>query len=227
MRDPAGAVPLARLTRRALGIGNATGLGMAPFLVGHPMLLNSWILARERALARVRAVAAATPEDCARFRRLLDRAIAHVGQWTTDDGGQRARIARLQEELAALRHRADAVAAGPRPWDRLVAEIEAGQSLECSELVNSLVIELYPGLVDDLERLTGSPERDRIEPAMSLGELKALIEGHYGWALGVRYMPIAASAISSGTARRRRMSPGSASVSTSPGRSGSCPWASA
>src|SRR4029077_19902300 len=51
MGDPARAVRLAPLPRRALGIGNATGLGMAPFLVGHPMLLNNWILARERALA--------------------------------------------------------------------------------------------------------------------------------------------------------------------------------
>jgi hypothetical protein len=33
-------VPLP-LTRRALGIGNATDLGMAPFLVGHPMLFNN------------------------------------------------------------------------------------------------------------------------------------------------------------------------------------------
>ncbi len=107
--DPARAVKLAPLTRRALGIGNATGLGMAPFLVGHPMLFNNWILARERALARVRAVASATPEAAARFRALLDRAIAHVGQWNTDDSGQSARIARLREELAALSRRASAL----------------------------------------------------------------------------------------------------------------------
>src|SRR6478672_10116201 len=148
MRDPARAVPLSSLTRRALGIGNATGLGMAPFLVGHPMLLNNWILARERALARVRAVASATPETAARFHMLLDRAIEHVGQWNTDDSGQSARIARLRDELGELRRRGSALVAGPKPWDRLVAEVEAGQSLECSELVCSLVIELYPDLVD-------------------------------------------------------------------------------
>jgi hypothetical protein len=187
MRDPARAVPLSPLTRRALGIGNATGLGMAPFLVGHPMLLNNWILARERALARVRAVASATPEAAARFRALLDRAIAHVQQWQTDDSGQSARIARLRRELAALSARGSALFAGSRPWDRLVTKMESEQSLECSELVNSLVIELYPELVDDLEHGTGSPERDRVEPAMNLGELKALIEASYSWALGVDY----------------------------------------
>src|SRR5262249_4688038 len=137
-RDPARAVGLAPLARRALGIGNATGLGMGPFLVGHPMLINNWILARERALARVRAVAVATPEKEARFRRLLARARRHVAQWQTDDARQSARIARLAEELAARR---DVVLTGPRPWDRLVADAEARCSMEGSELVNSLVIE--------------------------------------------------------------------------------------
>jgi hypothetical protein len=189
MQDPARAVPLAPITRRALGIGNATGLGMAPFLVGHPMLLNNWILARETALARVRGVARSSPSSAARFNRLLDRAIAHVGQWNTDDARQQARILRLRKELAALRQRSAEAEffAGPRPWDRLVAETEAAGSLELSELVVSLVIELRPELVDELERTTGSPERDAVDPGMSLGALKGLIEERYDWALGVDY----------------------------------------
>jgi hypothetical protein len=194
-RDPGRAVPLAPATRRALGIGNATGLGMAPFLAGHPMLLNSWILARETALARVRAVERATPEATARFRALLDRAIGHVGQWSTDDLRQAGRIEVLKRELDRLREQATTDAGRlteRRPWDRLVADAEAGSSLECSELVNSLVIELYPGLVDDLERTTGSEERERVLPAMTLAELRALIEGRYAWALGVDYADPAA-----------------------------------
>ena len=117
MRDPARAVPLSLLTRRALGIGNATGLGMAPFLVGHPMLFNNWILARERALARVRAVAAATPEAAARFRALLDRAIAHVQQWDTDD------------ERAARAHRPAPRGAGGAPRARQAHLVAAPESL--------------------------------------------------------------------------------------------------
>ena len=56
-----------------------------------------------------------------------------------------------------------------------------------AQLLNSLVIELYPDLVDGLEAGTGSPERDRVDPAMSLGALKSLIETRYDWALGVDY----------------------------------------
>lgn len=187
VQDPAHAVRLAPLTRRTLGIGNATGLGMAPFLVGHPMLFNNWILARETALARVRAVDAATPKTAARFRQLLERAIAHAAQWNTDDERQQARILRLREELAALRDRADQALAAPRPWDRLVRVAETEGSLEFSELVASLMIELHPELVDALEETTGSPERDAVDPAMRLGALKTLIETRYGWALGVDY----------------------------------------
>lgn len=187
-RDPARAVPLALAARRALGIGNATGLGMAPFLVSHPMLINNWILARETALARVRAVAKATAQKAARYAVLLDRAIGHAGEWTTDDEGQMARIAGLRIELAALRARMPGSVSASRPWDRLVREAEAG-SLEFSELVNSLVIELYPELVDDLERTTGSPESETIDAAMTLAGLQGLIESRYGWALKTDYAP--------------------------------------
>ena len=182
------AVPLSAETKRALGIGNATGLGMAPFLVGHPALFNNWILARETALARVRGVETATAQKCARFAALLDRAIGHAGEWTTDDEGQMARIAKLRGELTRLRGRMEEVLAAPRPWDRLVHEAEAG-SLEFSELVNSLVIELYPELVDDLERTTGSPEREAIDASMTLAGLRNLIGSSYGWALQTDYAP--------------------------------------
>ncbi|HKF60754.1 MAG TPA: hypothetical protein VKB42_05295 [Dongiaceae bacterium] len=188
-QNPAGAVALAPLARRALGIGNATGLGMAPFLVSHPMLFNNWILARETALARVRAAAAATPVSMARFRQLLDRAIAHLGQWNTDDERQQARILRLRAELAGLRASAmqGQLFGGVRPWDRLVRAAETEGTLEYSELVNSLVIELHPELVDELEASTGSPEQDAVDPRMSLAALKALIETRYGWVLSVDY----------------------------------------
>ncbi len=182
------AVPLSLATRRALGIGNATGLGMAPFLISHPALFNNWILARETALARVRAVGSATPEKQTRFCVLLDRAIGHVGEWRTDDKGQMTRIARLGDELQSLRQHADSLVSRPQPWDALVRGMEE-VSLEGSELINSLVIELYPELVDELEATTGSLEREQIDPLMNPANLRALIERAYGWALTPDYGP--------------------------------------
>jgi hypothetical protein len=153
-------------------------------------LLNSWILARETALARARAVAQATSRKIERFHELLDRAIGHAGEWSTDDVQQMRRIERLRQELDELRRDAAAdrtLLSGLNPWDRLVRRIEKTGSLEVSELSNSLIIELYPELVDELENSTGSPEREFIDAAMTLDDLQRLVERDYGWALGVDY----------------------------------------
>jgi hypothetical protein len=189
-RNPATAVGLSAETKRALGIGNATGLGMAPFLSSHPMLLNNWILARETALARVRTIARAEAATIMRFRALLERVIAHAREWSTEDARQMARIEHLREELAALRQLSaedGTLLSVPYPWEALARHVETAGSLETSEAVNSLLIELYPDLVDDLERTTGSPERESIDPRMSLEALSILIERAYGWALGTDY----------------------------------------
>jgi hypothetical protein len=185
------AATLSRPLRHALGIGNATGLGMAPFLVAHPRLVDRWILARETAIARVRAVERATPETIARFTALLARAVAHVAQWSTDDERQMERIGVLRRELAGVDEvmRGDARAFLPkrRPWDFLVRWAEDKLSLETGELLISLMLELYPELVEELENATGSDERMAVSPGMALGDLKALIERDYDWALGVDY----------------------------------------
>jgi hypothetical protein len=186
-RNPAGAAALDRRVKRALGIGNATGLGMAPFLVNHPKLIDAWIRARETALARVRDVAEAEPGRLARFRALLDRAIGHAGQWNTEDPRQAERIATLRRELAELRRTLDERLPPRRPWDGLVRWAEEARSAETSEVVNSLVIELYPELVDELENTTGSDDREDSAPGMTARALKALVERDYDWALGRRY----------------------------------------
>jgi hypothetical protein len=193
-RAPGRAVPLAAEAKRALGIGNATGLGMAPFLVFHPRLIDAWIGARETALARVRAVEFGDPARLARCRALLDRAICHAGQWNTDDARQTARIELLRRELAGLNRLLAHTDFLPRrrPWDFLVRWAEDERSMEASELINSLVIELYPELTDELENAIGADDRDTTAPRMSLRQLKELIERNYAWALAVDYGPRAA-----------------------------------
>jgi len=191
MRNPQKAVPMAAEQRRILGIGNATGLGMAPFLIKHPILIHKWLHARETALARVRSVGHADADARERFTVLLDRAVAHVAQWNVDDQRQQDRIVTLRGELAALRTacRDDLNAVLPEhmPWDGLFRRVEAGCGLEAQELAVSLLLELYPELVDDLTDLMASDEIEAVDPAMTLAELKGIIEQDYDWALGIDF----------------------------------------
>ena len=188
-RAPDRAVALEPRVARCLGVGNATGLGMAPFLVTHPRLLDRWIHARELGLARVRAAGHAEPERVARFAALLARAKRHVAQWRTDDARQSARIEALAADLEWLsRWSEDAELARLRsPWDAVMHAVESRGCVELEEMTLSLLLELYPELVDALEDDTGADERLATVPAMRVHELVAIIERDYGWALGIDF----------------------------------------
>ena len=189
-RNPEKAVPLEPEIKRALGVGNATGLGMAPFLLGHPTLFNNWVMARETALARVRSVESATAECRDRFHVLLARVLRYAKQWNSDDKPQMAKIETVRGELHALieyTEGPDDPLSTELPWDELIRAAEKAGSFEYQEMLISVVIELYPDLVDSLEDSMGSDERTLTNPAMSLTDLKALIEMAYGWALGEDY----------------------------------------
>ena len=188
-RAPDRAVALEPEVARCLGVGNATGLGMAPFLVTHPRLLDRWIHARELGLARVRAVEHAEPERIARLAALVARAKRHVSQWRTDDKRQSARIGRLAVELERLSGWIErTVPAGtPAPWDTMMRAAESRGCVELEEMTLSLLLELYPELVDALEEDTGADERLDTRPAMRMHELAALIERDYGWALAIDF----------------------------------------
>ena len=185
--------------RRSLGVGNATGLGMAPFLVNRPLLIGRWIEMREIALARVKEVEHAAPSERARFRYLLARARTHVEEWRAQVGdetlGRRLattarRLAELETLIGPGGNPADGGASlldGRRPWAAIAAW--AGDDAETGELLNSLLIELYPDRVDELEATAGSDEREEVRPGMPAGELKRIIEDRYGWALEMDFDP--------------------------------------
>ena len=188
-RAPDRAVALDLRVARCLGVGNATGLGMAPFLVTHPRLLDRWIHARELGLARVRAIERAASERVARLAALFTRAKRHVSQWRTGDARQSARIETLAAELEWLsRWSEGAELANTRtPWDAVMRAAESRGCVELEEMTLSLLLELYPELVDTLEDDTGADERLATAPAMRVHELAGIIERDYGWALAVDF----------------------------------------
>lgn len=174
--------------KRHLGIGNATGLGMAPFLASHPILIHNWMEARETALALVRSVEAADPARLARLQALLARARRHAEEWNVEDARQSARIAVLRRELGEIEALAAQGALGcdtPLPWDHVYRFVEARLSREAQELTVSLLIELYPELVDALAERMASGAETRFEPDMRLAQLREILDDRYAWALAL------------------------------------------
>ena len=183
------AVALDPEIKRGLGVGNSTGLGMAPFLVRHPVLLNNWMATREEALRRVRALDTATPEQVDALRHALDLARENARQWRSEHPVQVAKLADLRGDLDRIADRLDTWPGDARhPWDALWHWGQA-LSLEGQEALLALLLEPHGDLIDDLASRMGADEAAafRIDGKITVGDLRALLERDFGWALAVDF----------------------------------------
>ncbi|TDB04456.1 hypothetical protein [Halomonas marinisediminis] len=179
---PATAVGLATPLRRYLGIGNSTGLGMAPFLINHPQLIEQWVESREQALAQISAQQP-DEEQRAALIALVSRAQRHLEQTVTEDVEQSARNVETAAALPEVRIWLEQVPLTDDLWQELVEWGHRTLSLETQELINTLLLEIYPDIVEPFEDRMGVDERMELTPEMPLVRLKQLIETHYDWAL--------------------------------------------
>ncbi len=173
---------------RRLGIGNSTGLGMAPFLINHPMLFNNWIAAREEAIAMVRSLPVATGAEIQTFRALLKRSLISADIWHSEHEIQIEKLRQLRRDLNTLADhvgRADLHTA--HPWDRLYQWAEATLGEDAQECLASLILEPYGALVDHLasQMSDRNTQAFRIDGTMRVGELRAILERAYRWALDI------------------------------------------
>lgn len=182
-RAPETAVGLCEPLQRYLGIGNSTGLGMAPFLISHPSLINQWLLMRETALARCLAQPG-TVERRDRLLALVEQATQHTRETYADDERQQRLNRQMTEELGTAHDwLSSASAEDPALWKKLSDHARGSWSLETQEMLHSLIIELFPEQVDELELHMGAAEQHDLIPDMTLGRLIEQIETHYDWAL--------------------------------------------
>ena len=182
-RAPVGAAVLSPENRKQLGIGNATGLGMAPFLISHPVLIHNWILARETALARVCARKTAMPDTLERFQTVYSRARRHVAEIEIEDTEQAGRNRTLLAELDSLQPAVlELDQFSPFPWKRLTG-LSSRHSLECQEMIASLVIEPHAELADPLCAGMASETEAEISPSASTDDLRMLLGRSCAWAL--------------------------------------------
>ncbi|WP_293575172.1 hypothetical protein [Phaeobacter sp.] len=171
---------------RSIGMGNSTGLGMAPFLLNHPVLFNNWISARERALQAVRGQADVS--DAARevFLALVQRSAAAIAGWQSQHPIQIEKLAQLRTDVAQVTdHLTQDPLQGSHPWNALYAWAERTLSVEGQEWLVSLMLEPFGEVVDDLSQQMAADNTAlfRIAGAMTVADLRGLLQEIYGWAI--------------------------------------------
>ena len=192
-RAPTQAVALHEDIKRYIGIGNSTGLGMAPFLINHPLLINQWIEMRETALATVVAESESgiDQDTLSRFDISVQRVIQHLSEIVTADERQSKANIQVAEELQLLHtwlHEQSAVLVKNHyVWSSLTHYAEENWLTETQEVINTLLIELYPELVDGFEEHMWVEESYQVTPEMSVTEMLEVIEQKYDWALAIDF----------------------------------------
>ena len=183
------AVKLDTNTRQFVGVGNATGLGMAPFLLKHPTLIHNWVVAKETALARVRAIETPLQGTLEVFLKSLLQVSQHIDEWNVEDVVQTNRISCLTDEIQALRIwcEDESNILRPYPWNGIYQYVEDNFSLECQEMIVSLIIEPHGSLVDDLTEIMSTTSIPKFKADMRLTKLKEIVQDYYQWATTIDF----------------------------------------
>ena len=117
---------------------------------------------------------------------LLDRIKGHLNQWNSTDEQQAERIRVLKDEIVKVQKLTQTLQEQQYPWMYLSRWASRRASLECIELIHSVMLELHPELVNDLDRFMGSSEAHvNIDSSMLVEHLKSHIERRYAWALSL------------------------------------------
>ena len=166
--------------QRYLGIGNSTGLGMAPYLINHPLLMSQWISQREQAYAEVLAEPV-SQEKIEQLQRVLAQAMQHVREVSTFDAWQANNNAQLLSETQTLSDWLALDLQELNDWRQLHEWAQLHYSLETQELLVSLLLELYPALVDPKEDQLAINESLTYDPTQSAQNLADSIQESYDW----------------------------------------------
>lgn len=183
-RNPDSFVEMKPEIKRYFGIGNSTGLGMAPYLINHPLLINQWVEMRELALARVRVLGNIDSRVQQHLLELVERCALSTRQTVTEDEWQTENNALVLKDLDALHQQASQPIDS---WDTLIQWSEDNCSLQGQEMLVSILLELYPELVNELEDYCAAEEFLDLDPLMPVATLKEVIETRYDWALALDF----------------------------------------
>ena len=188
-RSPSTAVKLSDDIARNLGIGNSTGLGMAPFIVNHPALLNQWIMAKEKALQAIRSLSSVKEKEIETFQSYLSTIQDNIKYWKTDSDYQVQKNDQLIHDLKDFQKYFDSKKIENFFWNDVYEWAEKQTEAECCEFIVSLMMEVYPHIVEPLSYEMSIDEEDYfdIDTSRNINEICQLIEKQYTWLLEVDF----------------------------------------
>ncbi len=189
MRSPKSAIKLNDDIARNLGIGNSTGLGMAPFIVNHPALLNQWILSKEKALQAIRSILVISEQEKEKFQSLLSTVQENIKLWKTDSDYQIKKNSQLIQDLKNFQKYFANMNLEKFFWNAVYEWAERNTQAECCEFIVSLLMEVYPEIVEPLSYEMSIDEEDYFDfdPSRSIGDICALIEKRYAWLIDIDF----------------------------------------
>ena len=180
-------VNLSNEISKHIGVGNATGLGMAPFLINHQKLIHKWILARETAISRVLSIKKLSKYNQTKILNLIERAYLYTTQWNVDDLIQSKRINVLRKELKDISNNKSLTDLLNKnyPLQNVYLHFVNKISIETQEILNSIFIEPFPELLNDLNNEMGTDEQNTVAIGYNVNELIKIIKNKYSWALKI------------------------------------------
>ena len=188
-RSPQNAVKLNDDIARNLGIGNSTGLGMAPFIVNHPALLNQWIISKEKALLAIRSIPNTSQKEKEKFQSYLSTIKENIKFWKTDSEYQIKKNLHLTNDLEKFQNYFGKLDIEKFFWNTVYEWAEINTQAECCELIVSLLMEVYPEIVEPLSYEMSIDEEDYFDfdTSRSIGDICALIEKRYAWLVEIDF----------------------------------------
>ena len=188
-RSPQNAVKLNDDIARNLGIGNSTGLGMAPFIVNHPALLNQWIISKEKALLAIRSIPDPSKKEKEKFQSYLSTIKENIKFWKTDSEYQIKKNLHLTNDLEKFQNYFSQLDLEKFFWNTIYEWAEINTQAECCELIVSLLMEVYPEIVEPLSYEMSIDEEDYFDfdTSRSIGDVCALIEKRYAWLVEIDF----------------------------------------
>ena len=180
-------ITLSNEISKHVGVGNATGLGMAPFLINHQKLIHKWIQARETAISRVLSIKKLSTYNQTKIFNLIERAYLYTTQWNVDDVIQFKRINVLRKELKDISNNKslNGLLNNDYPLQNVYLHFINKISIETQEILNSIFIEPFPELLDDLTNEMGTDEQNTVTIGYKVNELIKIIKDKYSWALKI------------------------------------------